>query len=167
LDRGYVNGWLAIQITDECASTCPSVDEKSLLRSSTVCVASQETAAVVVALEQRRLGHEELSSKSGSVRLKPTCCGAFGLDSRLGHPRAEPSIGEKSQFHQQGPQGPLLQDNSAHFHRADHSPANRSSALPSQPEATRGTETENCTCPPAYQRAGLAQHFEEFHQVIL
>ena len=38
-------------------------------------------AAVVIALEQRRLGHEELSSKSGSVRLKPTCCGAFGLDS--------------------------------------------------------------------------------------
>src|ERR1700731_375494 len=58
----------------------------SPLRSSTVCVASQETAAVVVALEQRRFGHEELSSKSGSVRLKPTCCGAFGLDSRLGHP---------------------------------------------------------------------------------
>jgi hypothetical protein len=64
----------------------------SPLRSSTVCVASQETAAVVVALEQRRLGHEELSSKSGSVRLKPTCCGAFGLDSRLGHPRAEPAL---------------------------------------------------------------------------
>src|SRR5690242_1105779 len=52
-------------------------------------------AAVVVALEQRRLGHEELSSKSGSVRLKPTCCGAFGLDSRLGHPWAESSIDVK------------------------------------------------------------------------
>src|SRR5690242_1964437 len=32
----------------------------SPLRSSSVCVASQETAAVVVALEQRRLGHEGL-----------------------------------------------------------------------------------------------------------
>src|SRR5437660_10238965 len=54
-----------------------SVAEKSPLRSSTVCVASQETAAVVLALEQRRLGHEELSLKSGSVRLKPTCWGVL------------------------------------------------------------------------------------------
>ena len=68
-------------ILSDCTFGLRLIGVTSLLRSSTVCVASQETAAVVVALEQRRLGHEELSSKSGSVRLKPTCCGAFGLDS--------------------------------------------------------------------------------------
>ena len=63
--------------------------------------------------------------------------------------------------------GAFLEDDSAHFHCSDHSPANRSPAFPSQPEAARCTETENCTCPSAHQRTGLAQHSEEFHQVSL
>src|ERR1700740_1274454 len=53
---------------------------------STVRVASQSAAAVVVALEQRRLGHEELSLKLGSVRLKPTCCGVLWPRLQVGPP---------------------------------------------------------------------------------
>lgn len=44
----------------------------------------------IVAPEQRRLGNKTGMVGIGSVRLKPTCCGVFGLDSRLGRPRAEP-----------------------------------------------------------------------------
>ena len=61
----------------------------------------------------------------------------------------------------------LLQDNSQHFYNADHSPADRSPVLPSQPESASCTETKNRACPSAYQRAGLAQHFQEFHRIIV
>src|SRR5437868_12149519 len=61
----------------------------------------------------------------------------------------------------------VLEDDSAHFHCSDHSPANCPPAFPSQPEAARCTETEKRTCPSAHQCTGLAQHSQEFHQVSL
>ena len=76
-------------------------------------------------------------------------------------------IVEISPFHSQPHWESVLQDNSQHFYRADDGPADRSPALPGQPESACRAKAKNCACPSANQRAGLAQHFEEFHQVIL
>jgi hypothetical protein len=60
-----------------------------------------------------------------------------------------------------------LQNNSRHFRRAQRDPTDYSLVFSRQPESASRTETKDCACPSAYPCTGPAEHFQEFHPIIV